>query len=266
MKKATVKRNKKNLWIVLLSIIIVLLLGILFCFFYQSQTRSQQTTTYEGTLPCADCSGIIETLSIMKPYAFLNNGTYVMHDFYEGKSTPPYITQGTWEITQGMPGNPQANILVLTPQNAQTKTYYLMIDKQTLEPLDSNKKRINSPFDQNLREIGMNNKPSPASSAGMRNPASVNCVNKGGTLVIKKRGDGGEYGLCQFEDNQACEEWALYRGECPVGGVKTTGFDNIQQNYCAWTGGQTYAVPNAKCTLPNGHVCSDNDLYNGTCN
>jgi putative hemolysin len=99
----------------------------------------------------------------------------------------------------------------------------------------------------------------------LANPASVNCVKKGGTLEIKTNGTGGQYGLCMFEDNMACEEWALFRGDCPVGGVKTTGYDNIEQSYCAWVGGKTLAVSNATCTLPNGKVCSDKAVYNGTC-
>ncbi len=100
---------------------------------------------------------------------------------------------------------------------------------------------------------------------GLANPASVNCVNKGGSLVIKTIGNGGQYGLCQFDDNMACEEWAMFRGECPVGGIKTTGYDNIQQMYCAWIGGQTLAVENATCTLPDGTKCPVDALYDGTC-
>lgn len=96
------------------------------------------------------------------------------------------------------------------------------------------------------------------------NPASVNCTKVGGTNAVME-GPNGQYGLCQFPDDMICEEWALYRGECPVGGVKTTGFDTIEQKYCAWAGGQTLAVPNAQCTLPNGQICSDESLYNGTC-
>ena len=118
----------------------------------------------------------------------------------------------------------------------------------------------------------MNNTSSPSITPAtenkqttLANPASENCIEKGGTLVIQTRGDGGQYGLCQFEDNQACEEWALYRGDCPVGGVKTTGFDTIEQNYCAWVGGETLAEPDASCTLPNQHFCLDTDLYNGKC-
>ena len=99
----------------------------------------------------------------------------------------------------------------------------------------------------------------------MANPASVNCSKVGGNLTIEKRGDGGEYGLCYFEDNRACEEWALMRGDCPLGGVKTTGFDTIDQNYCAWSGGQTSAVTDSICTFKDGSKCSTKDFYNGKC-
>jgi putative hemolysin len=99
----------------------------------------------------------------------------------------------------------------------------------------------------------------------MANPASSNCLKVGGSVVIDKRGDGGEYGLCYFEDNRACEEWALLRGECPVGGRKTTGFDTIDQKYCAWLGGSTFAVENAICIFKNGRQCSTIELYNGKC-
>jgi len=97
------------------------------------------------------------------------------------------------------------------------------------------------------------------------NPASTNCVKVGGSLSIKKRGDGGEYGLCYFEDNRACEEWALMRGDCPVGGRRTTGFDTIDQNYCAWLGGNTFAVENSICIFKDGSECPTIDFYNGKC-
>lgn len=99
----------------------------------------------------------------------------------------------------------------------------------------------------------------------LANPASTNCAEKGGILKIMKNGSGGEFGLCQFEDNMSCEEWALMRGQCPAGGVKTTGYDNDQQAYCAWLGGETAASENATCALPNGKTCSVNALWNGEC-
>jgi len=54
--------------------------------------------------------------------------------------------------------------------------------------------------------------PSPT-SAGIANPASVNCGKVGGTLEIKKDVAGNEYGMCNFTNGTSCEEWALFRGE-----------------------------------------------------
>ncbi|MBP6949129.1 MAG: DUF333 domain-containing protein [Candidatus Pacebacteria bacterium] len=102
-------------------------------------------------------------------------------------------------------------------------------------------------------------------NVGISNPASTNCEKVGGILAIQKRGDGGEYSLCTFEDNRACEEWALLRGECPVGGRKITGYDTIEQKYCVWLGGQTLASEKATCAFKNGKVCLALDFYNGTC-
>jgi hypothetical protein len=104
------------------------------------------------------------------------------------------------------------------------------------------------------------------------NPASQNCVDKGGTLTIEKRGDGGEFGVCTFEDNLQCEEWAMMRGECPVGGIKVTGFVTPAGRYCAITGDE-YKVTSASndpneqgtCTFKNGKTCDATDYFDGTC-
>jgi len=58
--------------------------------------------------------------------------------------------------------------------------------------------------------------PAPRPGAGAANPASQNCANQGGTLSIEARGDGGQFGVCYFEDNRQCEEWALLRGTVPL--------------------------------------------------
>ena len=62
------------------------------------------------------------------------------------------------------------------------------------------------------------------SNSRLANPASENCIAQGGRLVIETASDGGQYGMCLFEDNHQCEEWALLRGTCPVGGIKVTGY------------------------------------------
>jgi putative hemolysin len=100
----------------------------------------------------------------------------------------------------------------------------------------------------------------------------VHCVKNGGTVSIQKRGDGGEYGICMFTDNMQCEEWAMMNGDCPVGGIKVTGYVTPAAQYCAITGG-TYAVtgnsntPNetGTCTFKTGATCDAAAYYNGTC-
>jgi putative hemolysin len=104
------------------------------------------------------------------------------------------------------------------------------------------------------------------------NPASTNCINKGGTLKIQKGGGGGEYGICIFEDNMQCEEWALFRGECPIGGKKITGYVTPAAQFCVITGGSydVTAQNNTEkeqgiCTFNNGKSCNVWDYYNGKC-
>jgi len=107
---------------------------------------------------------------------------------------------------------------------------------------------------------------------GMPNPASQNCAALGGQLEIEERGDSGQFGVCHFEDNRQCEEWALLRGNCPAGGVKVTGYNTEAARYCAITGGTytaTGTTPDGMeagdCTLPSGEVCYAWHYYNGYC-
>ena len=114
--------------------------------------------------------------------------------------------------------------------------------------------------------------PAQPAPAQLPNPASENCIAQGGTLSIETRGDGGQYGVCLFEDNRQCEEWALLRGDCPVGGLKVTGYVTPAAIYCAITGGE-YAVTGESntgdeegtCTFPDGTVCDVWEYYNGQC-
>ncbi len=48
----------------------------------------------------------------------------------------------------------------------------------------------------------------------MPNPASVHCRTLGGELELVQEQDG-VTGYCLLPDGTRCEEWALYRGECP---------------------------------------------------
>jgi len=106
----------------------------------------------------------------------------------------------------------------------------------------------------------------------LANPASTHCVKAGGRLAIEKLPSGAEYGLCLFEDNRQCEEWALLRGDCPLGGRRITGYATAAGRYCAITGG-TYTVvagdtgseERGHCDLPGGKSCDADDYYQGNC-
>ena len=56
-----------------------------------------------------------------------------------------------------------------------------------------------------------------AKAVGLPNPASVQCVERGGTLLPQRDANGGEYALCALPNGSRCEEWALFRGECSAG-------------------------------------------------
>ncbi len=110
------------------------------------------------------------------------------------------------------------------------------------------------------------------SGLGIDNPASKNCIEKGGTLSIVKRGDGGEYGICTFTDNKQCEEWAMFRGDCPKGGVSIDGLNTEAARFCVITGAEYQATSEAGsenelgiCSFKNGKSCDAMDYFNGDC-
>lgn len=111
-----------------------------------------------------------------------------------------------------------------------------------------------------------------STSPQMANPASVNCIKLGGTLRLEKRPDGGQYGVCLFVDNYQCEEWALFRGECPKGGLRATGYATPAGRFCAITGGRytvssppTASIEKGVCALPGGKACDADGYYSGGC-
>ncbi len=101
--------------------------------------------------------------------------------------------------------------------------------------------------------------------------ASKHCTDNKGTIQTKQRGDGKEYKVCTFEENRQCEAESLLKGDCPIGGLKITGYITDAAIYCAISGGK-YEVTgmennneNGNCSFFNGNVCNVWDLYNGKC-
>jgi putative hemolysin len=116
------------------------------------------------------------------------------------------------------------------------------------------------------KQISLISLDNTGSKVMVANPASQNCINKGGRLEIRKNKIG-EYGVCLFEDNRQCEEWTFFRGQCPEGGLKITGYDNDAEIYCAITGGQVEGVGTATpmCKRIDGTYCNAQVNLDGDC-
>jgi putative hemolysin len=124
--------------------------------------------------------------------------------------------------------------------------------------------------------------PAPAATPALRtgasvaNPATQNCLDRGGQHFTDVRGDGVEYGVCVFGEG-VCTEQAMLDGACPVGGVKVSGYATPAALYCVITGGEYAVTANSgqndpkglreqgTCTLKDGTQCDVWDHYNGKC-
>jgi putative hemolysin len=119
--------------------------------------------------------------------------------------------------------------------------------------------------------------PTTGAGAGIANPASVNCINIGGTLEIKTDATGGQYGMCTFKNGTSCEEWALFRGEgcksgvaaTPTGTTNAVGLANPASVNCEKVGGKVDIKKDATgaeygmCLFPNGTSCEEWALFRG---
>lgn len=102
-------------------------------------------------------------------------------------------------------------------------------------------------------------------AASVASAALSKCVQNGGFVTTQRRGTWGYYQVCNFADDMNCELYALYNGQCPVGGVHTIGYSTTGQVFCALRGGKPQGKNNGECKLPDGVVCSTDSVYKDTC-
>lgn len=106
---------------------------------------------------------------------------------------------------------------------------------------------------------------STGDAASVASAAYAKCVNNGGFVTTDRRGKNGFYNLCNFADDMNCELYALYNGQCPVGGVHIIGYSTKPQVFCALRGGTPQGSENGQCKMPNGKTCTTDSIYKGTC-
>lgn len=164
--------------------------------------------SWQGTTPCADCSGIVTTLTLYQKAPDASTNTLYRQNLnYLGKNTS-FTSYGTWKAVHGMPDHPDATVYQLNPGKGHVAQYYWRVDDDSVQMLGSDMKPIDSPMNLTLKRI------SPPQKTGIPNPASVNCTKHGGTLKIETEKDGGQIGICTFPNGKQCEEWAFMRNEC----------------------------------------------------
>jgi copper homeostasis protein (lipoprotein) len=96
---------------------------------------TSNTTTFSGTLPCADCPGIKTSIMLHKDNTFLMKEIYL-----ERNDEEPVITEGDWQIVK----NPNEKEGELTYQltSGNSTQYYLLTSQNQLKLLDANMQEI----------------------------------------------------------------------------------------------------------------------------
>ena len=108
--------------------------------------------SYEGILPCADCSGLKTVLAIWP------DSVYRLAQTYEGKSTTPVVTMGRWRLSE--------SVLSLETENG-IPILYRRAGDDTLTLLDQQGQPIASALNYSLRRsVSMNSLREPARFIG----------------------------------------------------------------------------------------------------
>ena len=158
---------------------------------------------FVGTTPCADCPGIATELTLTRRDPDTAEGSYRLRTTYLERG-PPFEAAGDWTTLRGTPQDPDATVYELNPDEPGHEQYWLKVGDDRVTMLDRDLNPIQSDLNFTLT----------LQPAGLANPASVNCVQKGG-LSRPVQDPKGWHGVCRFPDGRTCDEWEFLRsGVC----------------------------------------------------
>jgi copper homeostasis protein (lipoprotein) len=113
-----------------------------------------KTTVFEGTLPCADCSGIKTVLKIYNDYSVSQNNKFELISTYEGKQPQNTFTEkGNFNTERGLENDPDGTIYVLNwdqPEDKQIYYGHFSKNPEKIYLLDKNRKTIKSELNYSL--------------------------------------------------------------------------------------------------------------------
>lgn len=103
---------------------------------------------FEGTLPCADCEGVLTELTL-----FLQPDTFMLRETrLGGQGDGKTITsEGPWQAALGMEKDPEATVIQLNPEKPDAMRSFREVGGDRLDPLDRNGQTIETKQDHALK-------------------------------------------------------------------------------------------------------------------
>ncbi|MBO9728891.1 MAG: copper resistance protein NlpE N-terminal domain-containing protein [Chitinophaga sp.] len=105
--------------------------------------------TYTGTLPCADCEGIVTELTLhRKPET-----SFTMKETYLGKNQT-FPSEGNYVVLHGTPSDPSATVIQLNPdKDKNLQRYFQQVNIDELKMLDIEQRVIESNHNYTLKKV-----------------------------------------------------------------------------------------------------------------
>lgn len=146
----------------------LLIITVVFCFTASCNSKQEnvkpenkkennnfsKTTIFEGTLPCADCSGIKTVLKIYNDYSVSQNNKFELISTYEGKQPQnTFNEKGNFNTERGLENDPDGTIYVLNwdqPEDKQIYYGHFSKNPEKIYLLDKNRKTIKSELNYSL--------------------------------------------------------------------------------------------------------------------
>ncbi|GAB3096366.1 copper resistance protein NlpE [Lysobacter terrae] len=98
---------------------------------------------FTGTLPCADCPGIDTTVTLNR------DGTYTVHDTYQGKPGKGFDGEGTWTAEEN------GQRLRLDPNSkSEQDRLFAVASQDQIDQLDAEGKAIDTQAPHSLKRTG----------------------------------------------------------------------------------------------------------------
>lgn len=102
---------------------------------YVTNTPKDTRETYYGVLPCDFCEGV-ETNLVLTKTQMGDNGTYTLSEKKLGFDNTFITFDGIWTTAEGLNEDPNAQIIVLNPDNEDIIRGFYIVNEKEIEDLD----------------------------------------------------------------------------------------------------------------------------------